>query len=294
MRVGVIGTGHVGLVAAATFAEIGHHVVGADADAEKVELLRQGIPTFYEPGLEDLLRVNASNGRLSFTSDIAQAVSAAEVVFVCVGTPAKVSGEANLVAVERAVREVARHAEDDLVLVQKSTVPAGTAIRVRQAIRVQNARAARRVDVVSNPEFLREGRAIEDSLKPDRILVGAESDHAFHQMRRLYRPLIDKGCTYIETDVKTAELAKHASNAFLALKISFANALARVCELAGADVVSVADIMGSDPRIGRAFLDAGLGFGGYCFPKDIQAFERLAAQLGYDFGSPPRDHPDQR
>jgi UDPglucose 6-dehydrogenase len=284
VRVGVIGTGHVGLVAAATFAEIGHHVVGADADAEKVELLRRGTPTFYEPGLEDLLRVNASNGRLSFTSDIAQAVSAAEVVFVCVGTPAKVSGEANLVAVERAVREVARHAEDDLVLVQKSTVPAGTAIRVRQAIRVQNARAARRVDVVSNPEFLREGRAIEDSLKPDRILVGAESDHAFHQMRRLYRPLIDKGCTYIETDVKTAELAKHASNAFLALKISFANALARVCELAGADVVSVADIMGSDPRIGRAFLDAGLGFGGYCFPKDIQAFERLAAQLGYDFG----------
>jgi UDPglucose 6-dehydrogenase len=148
---------------------------------------------------------------------------------------------------------------------------------------LQSADSHRRVDVVSNPEFLREGRAIEDSLNPDRILVGAESDEAFQLMRRLYRPLIDKGCVYIETDVRTAELAKHASNAFLALKISFANALARVCERAGADVVSVADIMGSDPRIGRSFLDAGLGYGGYCFPKDIQAFERLAAQLGYDF-----------
>jgi UDPglucose 6-dehydrogenase len=283
VRVGVIGTGHVGLVAAASFAEIGHHVVGADADPEKVDLLTRGIPPFYEPGLEDLLRVNGAKGNLSFTSDIAEAVSSSEVVFVCVGTPAKLSGEANLVAVERAVREVARHADDGLVLVQKSTVPAGTATRVHQAIRLQTAGAARRVDVVSNPEFLREGRAIEDSLKPDRILVGADSVHAFHLMRRLYRPLIDKGCIYIETDVKTAELAKHASNAFLALKVSFANALARVCDLAGADVVSVADIMGSDPRIGRAFLDAGLGYGGYCFPKDIQAFERLAAQLGYDF-----------
>jgi UDPglucose 6-dehydrogenase len=283
VRVGVIGTGHVGLVAAVSFAEIGHHVVGVDADPEKVDLLRRGTSPFYEPGLEDLLRANAASGRLTFTSDIAEAVSDAEVVFVCVGTPAKASGEANLNAVERAVRDIARHANDGLVLVQKSTVPAGTATRVRQAIRLQSADANRRVDVVSNPEFLREGRAIEDSLNPDRILVGAESDEAFRLMRRLYRPLIDRGCAYIETDVRTAELAKHASNAFLALKISFANALARVCERAGADVVSVADIMGSDPRIGRSFLDAGLGFGGYCFPKDIQAFERLAAQLGYDF-----------
>jgi UDPglucose 6-dehydrogenase len=169
------------------------------------------------------------------------------------------------------------------VLVQKWTVPAGTADRLRRAVRLASPAAAERVDVASNPEFLREGRGIQDSLNPDRILVGADSVHAFDVMRSLYQPLIDKGCEYFETDVHTAELAKHACNAFLALKISYMNALARVCELAGADIVRVADVMGSDPRIGRAFLDAGLGFGGYCFPKDIQAFEHLASSLGYDF-----------
>jgi len=200
-----------------------------------------------------------------------------------VGTPARSTGEANLIAVEKAVRAVAEHASDGLVLVQKSTVPAGTAARVEQAVRAQGMEATRRIEVVSNPEFLREGRAIEDSLDPDRILVGSASPRALKVMRKVYRPLIEQGCIYIETDVKTAELAKHASNAFLALKISFANALARICERAGADVVDVAGIMGSDPRIGRAFLDAGLGYGGFCFPKDVQAFDRLAARLGYDF-----------
>jgi UDPglucose 6-dehydrogenase len=283
MNVGVIGTGHVGLVAGASYAEMGHHVVGTDADREKIEQLRDGSVPFYEPGLDELLSKHALTGALTFTVTTEEAVAGAEVVFICVATPPRASGDANLIAVERATREVARHAQDGLVLVQKSTVPAGTASRVRQALRVENPDGDRRVDVVSNPEFLREGRAIEDSLDPDRILVGAESAHAFEVMRRLYRPLIEKGCAYIETDIKTAELAKHSSNAFLALKISFANALARVCELAGADVRAVADIMGADPRIGRAFLDAGLGYGGSCFPKDLQAFDRLAAHLGYDF-----------
>jgi UDPglucose 6-dehydrogenase len=283
MRVAIIGTGHVGLITCASLAEMGHHVVGTDADPEKMDLLGRGIPPFHEPDLEDLLRVNMENGRLSFTSDIAEAVSDAEVAFICVGTPAKATGEANMMAVERAVRDVAKHVKGDLVLVQKSTVPVGTIERVDQVLRLQDGEAARRVRVVSNPEFLREGRAIEDSLNPSRILVGSGSAHALRVMRRLYRPLIDKGHIYIETDVKTAELAKHASNAFLALKISFANALARICEQTGADVVDVTNIMGSDPRIGSSFLRAGLGYGGFCFPKDLQAFDYLSTRLGYDF-----------
>jgi UDPglucose 6-dehydrogenase len=287
MKLGVIGTGHVGLVACVAFAEMGHQVVGVDVDEERVEQLKRGIPPFYEPGLEELLQRHVGTDALSFSTEVADAVRDAEIVFVSVGTPARVSGEANLLAVERVAREVARHADTAangrLVLVQKSTVPAGTAIRVRRALRLANRNAVATVDVASNPEFLREGQAIRDSLEPDRILVGAESVHAFEVFRRLYQPLIDQGCPYIETDVPTAELAKHASNAFLALKISYINALARLCETAGADVTRVADIMGSDPRIGRAFLDAGMGYGGFCFPKDLQAFERLSDSLGYDF-----------
>lgn len=281
MKVGVIGAGHVGLVAAATLADLGHTVVCTDTDEEKIQMLEQQVAPFHEPGLDDLIRVTTDAGRLSFSSDTSDAVRDVDVVFVCVGTPARATGEANLVAVERAVRAVARDARDGLVLVQKSTVPAGTSARVAHAFRVQRGNVD--IHIVSNPEFLREGRAIEDSLKPDRILVGSDSPQAFATMRKLYRQLIDAGCIYIETDVKTAELAKHASNAFLALKISFANALARICERAGADVVDVAGIMGADPRIGRAFLDAGLGYGGFCFPKDVQAFDRLAGSLGYDF-----------
>jgi UDPglucose 6-dehydrogenase len=287
MNVGVIGTGHVGLVAAVSFAEMGHRVVGVDANQENVELLLRGVAPFYEPGVTHLLRKNQAIGRLTFSPRISEGVSEAEVVFICVGTPSRASGEANLAAVERAAVEVVRQVEDQegarVVLVQKSTVPAGTADRLRRAVRLASSAGAERVDVASNPEFLREGRGVQDSLSPDRILVGSDSVYASQVMRSLYQPLIDKGCEYIETDIHTAELAKHACNAFLAMKISYMNALARVCELAGADVVRVADVMGSDPRIGRAFLDAGLGFGGYCFPKDIQAFEHLASSLGYDF-----------
>ena len=280
MLIAVIGTGHVGLVSCATLAHLGHDVVGIDTDAEKVALLERGEAPFFEPGLQALLDETIASGRLRFSSDVADA-AAAEVVFICVGTPPKASGEANLAAVESAARDVARVATRPAVLVEKSTVPAGTAKRLQLTIRRE--RPDLDLEVASNPEFLREGKGIEDSLNPDRILVGAESDRAFDVLRAVYAPLIEKGCRWIETDIATAELSKHACNAFLAMKISYANALARMCELAGADIRSVTEVMGSDPRIGSAFLGAGIGYGGYCFPKDIQAFERLAARLGYEF-----------
>jgi len=223
------------------------------------------------------------SGKLSFTTDSAAAISGADVVFICVGTPPRASGEANLIAVEQVARDVARHGRPDVVVVEKSTVPAGTAQRVKRTLARERADFAGSAEVVSNPEFLKEGTAVEDSLHPDRILVGAETSKAYARMRELYGPLLEGGTKIIETDIATAELAKHACNAFLALKISYANALSRLCERSGADVVAVAEVMGADERIGRAFLNAGLGYGGYCFPKDIQAFERLAARVGAEF-----------
>jgi UDPglucose 6-dehydrogenase len=264
-------------------AKLGHDVVGNDLDEEKIAMLRRRVPWFYEPGLQDLLDETMEAGRLSFTSDSAEAISGADVVFICVGTPPRASGEANLIAVEQVARDVARHGKPDVVVVEKSTVPAGTAQRVKRTLARERADFAGSAEVVSNPEFLKEGTAVEDSLNPDRVLVGAESPTAFARMRELYAPLVDKGTKLIETDIATAELAKHACNAFLALKISYANALSRLCERSGADVVAVAEVMGSDERIGRSFLNAGLGYGGYCFPKDIQAFERLAARVGAEF-----------
>jgi UDPglucose 6-dehydrogenase len=281
VRVGVIGCGHVGLVAAAALAELGHRVVGTDADLEKLTWLERGEIPFFEPGLPELVAAGRATGRLRFAETIAGAVAGCEVVFICVGTPAREDGSANLLAVETAARTVARFATGPVVVVQRSTVPAGTAHRVRRALAQE--RPEIHFQVVSNPEFLREGQAIKDSLHPDRILVGANSLAAFEKMRRLYAPLLSTGCQLIETDIETAELSKHACNAFLAMKISFANALARICERAGADVTAVTRVMGADPRIGHMFLAAGLGYGGYCFPKDLQAFHRLAASLGYDF-----------
>ncbi|MGH2764835.1 MAG: UDP-glucose dehydrogenase family protein [Actinomycetota bacterium] len=281
MKVGVIGTGHVGLPTAATLAHIGHEVTAIDADHEKIEaLVRGGVP-FFEPGLEELVRKGREAERLAFTSDPAQAMAGTRVAFLCVGTPPKATGEANLTAIERSAELVAGHATGPVVVVEKSTVPAGTAERVAGIL--VRLRPTGDFAVVSNPEFLREGSAVEDSLHPDRILVGGDSAQALAVMRELYAPLVEAGSEWIETDLRTAELAKHASNAFLALKISFANALARLCEAAGADVEAVTEIMGADPRIGRAHLRAGMGYGGYCFPKDLQAFERLADRLGYDF-----------
>lgn len=284
LRVAVIGAGHVGLVTAATLASIGHRVQALDSDPEKIASLERGTPWFHEPGLSDLVRQGMDKGTLAFTTDRSAALDDAQVVFVCVGTPARTTGDANLLAVEAATVDIAHHASGPLVIVEKSTVPAGTATRIRQTVARERPELAPSIEVVSNPEFLREGSAVIDSLEPERILIGAEGPRGIEMMRKLYRPLTDKGFGLIETDIVTAELAKHACNAFLAMKISYVNALARICEKAGADVVSISQIMGSDARIGASFLDAGLGFGGFCFPKDLIAFERLAAGLGYDFG----------
>jgi UDPglucose 6-dehydrogenase len=283
MNVGVIGTGHVGLVTCVTMAALGHRVVGCDSDPEKMEQLERGSAPFFEPGLQELLEETTGQRMLEFTSDAGRAIADSQVVFICVGTPAKASGEANLIAVEQAAQAVARHATGRTVVVEKSTVPAGTAHRVRRTLVRERPEFGSELEVVSNSEFLREGTAVYDSLNPDRILVGVESEWAAEVMRALYAPLTTKGALLIETNISTAELAKHACNAFLALKISYANALARMCEKAGADVVAVADVMGSDPRIGRDFLNAGIGYGGYCFPKDLVAFERLSEELGYGF-----------
>jgi UDPglucose 6-dehydrogenase len=281
VEIAVIGTGHVGLVSCLALAEFGHRVAGIDCDEAKILELSCGRAPFYEPGMQGLLEKHMGSGAIRFATSAEEVLPEADVVFICVGTPPMANGEASLLAVEKAARQVGRHGKNGVVVVEKSTVPAGTADRVR--LTLVRERPNLQAHVVSNPEFLREGRGIQDALRPDRILVGAQTERAFRVMRRVYRPLLRAGCLVIETDIATAELAKHACNAFLSLKISFINALAAICERAGADVVAIADVMGSDPRIGRAFLDAGLGYGGYCFPKDLVAFERLASQLGYNF-----------
>lgn len=280
MRISIVGTGHVGLVTAATLARIGHHVTGFDDDRVKVETLHAGRAPFFEPGLQELIDETVASGCLRFTSDPPEALRDAEVAFICVGTPGRPDGEPMLLAVERAAESVARHGGPDLVVVEKSTVPVRTAERIQSVLRRHGSDG---VSVVSNPEFLREGQAVEDSLRPARILVGADDPRGHEAMRRLYAPLVAQGARYFATDVRSAEIAKHACNAFLALKVSFANALARVCELSAADVTAIAEVMGSDPRIGRDFLSAGLGYGGYCLPKDVVAFRSQAARLGYEF-----------
>jgi UDPglucose 6-dehydrogenase len=267
-------------------AEIGHDVVGYDIDTAKIECLRAGEIPFYEAELDELIAAGVAVGRITFTDDEVEAVQDAEVVFICVGTPPRTDGAPNLTFVQAAAAMVATHAAAPVVVAEKSTVPVQTGQRIRQALRLET--RARQTglqhEVVSNPEFLREGTAVADTLRPDRIVVGADSEHAHAVMRRLYEPLLaTHDCPYVATDVSTAELIKHASNAFLATKISFINAIARICELAGADVQTVADAMGYDARIGRAFLNAGLGYGGSCFPKDVQAFIHIADGLGYDF-----------
>jgi UDPglucose 6-dehydrogenase len=287
MKVGVIGVGHVGLVTAACFAELGHEVVGMDDDEGRIATLSRGELPFYEEGLAELVASATSSGRLRLTADPAPAVQGADVVFICVGTPSREDGSPDLSYVQAAAAMVATHATSPVVVAEKSTVPVRTGERIRHALALQSQARGGELqhDVVSNPEFLQEGTAVADTMRPDRVVVGADSDHAHEIMRQLYQPLLARHhCPYVATDVRTAELIKHASNAFLATKISFINSVARVCELAGADVATVAAAMGHDPRIGRAFLNAGLGYGGSCFPKDVKAFIHIAAELGYDFG----------
>ena len=282
MRIGVIGVGHVGLVTAAAAAEMGHDVVAMDLDAANIELLEGGKVPFHEPGLDELIEAAVEAGRLRFTTRPADAVHDAEVVFICVGRPSTPAGDTSLTAVEAVGREIAQHAAAGVVIAEKSTVPPGTADRLR--LTIAREQPGLTFSVVANPEFLREGQAVEDSLTPERIVVGADDERGFQAMRALYRSLTERGVRLIETDVRTAELAKLASNAFLATKLSFANALARLAEVTGADVVRIAEVMGADGRIGPHFLAAGLGFGGYCLPKDTQTLERIAGRAGYDFG----------
>jgi UDPglucose 6-dehydrogenase len=253
-----------------------------DADAAKIATLREGRTPFHEPELDDLVQRGADDASLIFADSVAEAVKGADVVMICVGRPPIGADDRSLSAVEEAARAVARAAEQGVVVVVKSTVPPGTSGRVAQAMRSERPDLA--CSVVSSPEFLREGHAVEDTLQPRRIVVGADDDRGREVLAQVYAPLVAAGHQLVQTDPRTSELAKLASNAFLATKVSFANGLARVAELAGADVVGVTDIMGMDARIGPQFLGAGLGYGGYCLPKDIVTLERLAGRLGYDFG----------
>jgi len=279
MNICVVGTGYVGLVTGAVFADLGNDVVCVDNDTAKIVALEAGRMPIYEPGLEEMVGRNAADGRLSFTLDLATAVRRSVIVFITVGTPPKPDGQADLGAVEDVARGIGQAMERYTVVVNKSTVPVGTGDFVREVIERHQTTPVP-FDVVSNPEFLREGSAIEDTRRPDRIVIGAPTQQVAMTLLELYAPLERP---MIITDVPSAEMIKYASNAFLSTKISFINAIANICELAGADVTHVMKGMGLDSRIGAAFLSAGLGYGGSCFPKDTDSLVHTAASLGYDF-----------
>ncbi|RME32451.1 MAG: UDP-glucose/GDP-mannose dehydrogenase family protein [Gammaproteobacteria bacterium] len=279
MNVVMIGTGYVGLVSGTCFAEFGANVVCVDVDEEKIGRLNKGEIPIYEPGLEDLVAGNVEAGRLAFTTDLASAVPQADLVFIAVGTPSRRGdGYADLSYVYAAAKELAPHLSGYTVIVDKSTVPVGTARNVERIIREQNPQAD--FDVASNPEFLREGAAIGDFMRPDRVVIGVESERAEKLLRELYRPLNLIEAPILTTNLESAELIKYASNAFLATKISFINEISMLCEAVGADVHAVARGMGMDKRIGGKFLHAGPGYGGSCFPKDTQALVRIAQEHG--------------
>ncbi len=279
MRICMIGTGYVGLVSGACFADIGHQVVCVDIDQEKIKMLVDGKIPIYEPGLEELVKRNLKKKSISFTTSIAEGTRKSQVIFIAVGTPPKDNGEPDLSTVEQVSQEIGMAMNEYRLIVEKSTVPVQTGKWVRTTIARFN-RSDVDFDVASNPEFLREGSAIDDFLHPDRVVLGVENDRAKQLMLEIYEPI---GGIKIVTDIESAELIKHASNSFLSMKISFINAISIICELTGADVVKVSDGMGLDKRIGRDFLNAGAGFGGFCFPKDLKAFIGIAKRLGYDF-----------
>lgn len=279
MNIAVIGTGYVGLVTGSVFADMGNDVICVDKDENKVKQLSQGSIPFYEPGLEEIVQRNLDDNRMTFTSDVAQAVKKSDVIFIAVGTPPKEDGETDLSQVESAARGIGLAMDRYKVIVNKSTVPVGTGNLVRNIIEsVKNNDI--KFDVVSNPEFLREGSAVHDSLSPDRIVIGAPNQQVAVTLMELYASL---GCPMLITDVESAEIIKYASNAFLAMKISFANAIADICERTGADVMHVINGMGHDRRIGHHHLQPGLGYGGSCFPKDVDSLIHTSKSLGYDF-----------
>lgn len=295
MKISVIGAGYVGLTTAACLAQIGHHVCCADNDERKLELLRAGNVPFFEPHLEGLVSENCKAGRLRFETTEA-AVADCEAIFICVGTPPLENGEADLSAVANVARTIGQRAKGYRLVIEKSTVPVQTGQQLKRQLHLYASKGLH-CDLVSNPEFLREGSAIEDFFHPDRIVIGVEAGEAARRLEELYRPVLDqtfecpvhpecisrKKPAWIVTDTNSAELIKHASNSFLAMKISFINMVADLCDAVGADVTQVALGMGMDQRIGSAFLKPGVGFGGFCFPKDVQAFVRIAAKAGCDF-----------
>ncbi|HET7626626.1 MAG TPA: UDP-glucose/GDP-mannose dehydrogenase family protein [Verrucomicrobiae bacterium] len=280
MKLTIIGTGYVGLVTGTCFAEVGHHVICVDNDAAKVEILRKGGIPIYEPGLEELIRKNVAEGRLSFTTNTAEGVEKSDVIFIAVPTPPLPDGAVDLSFIEKVAREIAGAMTSYKIVVDKSTVPVRTGDKVTETIK-RYCKAQVEFDVVSNPEFLREGFAVDDLMHPDRVVVGVRSQRPVTAMKQVYAPF---NAPVIVTDINSAELIKHASNSFLALKISYINAISVICEATGANVQEVANGMGKDARIGRRFLDASLGFGGSCFPKDLSAFIKISEQVGYDFG----------
>lgn len=279
MKLTIIGTGYVGLVSGTCFAEVGHHVICVDNDANKVKMLQGGGIPIYEPGLEELVKKNVAAGRLKFTNSTAEGVQNSDVVFIAVPTPPQPDGSVDLSYIERVARDIAAAMTSYKIIVDKSTVPVKTGEKVAETIR-RYCTAKVEFDVVSNPEFLREGFAVGDLMNPDRVVIGVASRRPAAAMKEIYTPF---NAPIIVTDINSAELIKHAANSFLALKISYINAIANVCEAAGANVQEVAHGIGLDERIGRRFLNAGIGFGGSCFPKDLSAFIKIAEQIGYDF-----------
>jgi UDPglucose 6-dehydrogenase len=284
MRIAIFGTGYVGLVTGTCLAEVGHDVVCVDIDADKVQGLKQGVVPIFEPGLQPMVQANFAAGRLDFTTDAAMAIAHGEVVFIAVGTPPDEDGSADLQYVLKVARTIGQYIDRPTLVVNKSTVPVGTADKVRAAIAAElQARGADvAFDVVSNPEFLKEGDAVKDCMRPDRIVIGANGERAVDKMKRMYAPFNRNHDRIVVMDVRSAELTKYAANAMLATKISFMNEIANIAERVGADIEHVRHGIGSDPRIGWHFIYPGAGYGGSCFPKDVQALARTAQQHNYD------------
>ncbi len=280
MNIAVVGTGYVGLVTGTCLAETGNHVICVDINKDKIEKMQAGVVPIYEPHLDQLFERNIKQGRLTFTTNLAEAIETAKIIFLALPTPPGEDGSADLSYILGVADDLGKIIKDYKVIVDKSTVPVGTADRVRAAV-AKNAKVE--FDIVSNPEFLREGFAVDDFLKPDRVVIGASSDRARKTMEELYKPYVRQGNPIIFMDEKSAELTKYAANAFLATKITFMNEIANMCELVGADVDAVRIGIGSDERIGKRFLFPGIGYGGSCFPKDVQALSRSAKEVNYDF-----------
>ena len=298
MRLSVVGCGYVGLVTGACLAEAGHEVICTDIDEKRIAQLQAGGVPIYEHHLGKILESARRAGKISYTSDAGEAIRSGDAIFICVGTPPKENGEADLSAIDHVARQIATEARTPKLVIEKSTVPARTGLELRRALTAYSRNSGLAFRVVSNPEFLREGTAVSDFLHPDRIVVGVEDETSARDMREIYRPILERSfrcpvhngtcppgnaVNLLITTINSAELIKHASNSFLALKISYANVIADLCEKIGADVEEVTHAMGLDPRIGEQFLRAGLGFGGFCFPKDLQAFVHLAGTVGVDF-----------